>query len=207
MKYRRSFALALFMLCCLAAAGKDKKKVLLPDDVLQARTVLVVIDPGAGIAIDNPNANRKAQEDVEKALLKWGRFTIVMNLSEADLVIVVRTGSETMARPMIAGVPNNNRPVMIDPTESGGQIGGRSGNPAQPGDPTNAQPQRPTPQVEVGPAEDMFAVYRGKRENALDSSAVWRYMANDALRSPGVPAVEVFKKLIADAEKQKAATP
>ncbi len=33
---------------------------------------------------------------------------------------------------------------------------------------------------------------------------VWRYTAKDALESPGVPAVEVFRKLIADSEKQLA---
>jgi hypothetical protein len=53
----------------------------------------------------------------------------------------------------------------------------------------------------------MFVVYRGKRDDALDSPAVWRYSAKDALRSPGVPAVDAFRKLIAEAEKQQAATP
>jgi hypothetical protein len=53
----------------------------------------------------------------------------------------------------------------------------------------------------------MFAVFRGKRDDALHSSPVWRYIAKDALRSPSVPAVDAFRKLIAEAEKQKAATP
>jgi hypothetical protein len=35
----------------LVAAGKDKKKMILPKDVLEAKTVLVVIDPDAGIAL------------------------------------------------------------------------------------------------------------------------------------------------------------
>jgi hypothetical protein len=53
----------------------------------------------------------------------------------------------------------------------------------------------------------MFVVYRGKIDDTLDYPAVWRYIAKDALRSPSVPAVDVFRKLIAEAEKQKAATP
>jgi hypothetical protein len=53
----------------------------------------------------------------------------------------------------------------------------------------------------------MFAVYRGKRDNALDAPAIWRYSTRDALSSPGVPAVDAFKKLIAEAEKQQAAKP
>jgi hypothetical protein len=65
----------------------------------------------------------------------------------------------------------------------------------------------PHPQVEVAPTQDMFAVYRGKRDNALDSPAVWRYSVKDALRSPSVPAVDVFRNLINEAEKQQSATP
>ena len=70
-----------------------------------------------------------------------------------------------------------------------------------------AQPQSSHPQVEVGPAQDMFVVYRGKRDNALDYPAVWRYIAKDALRSPDVPAVDEFRKLIAKSEKQQTAAP
>jgi hypothetical protein len=36
---------------------------------------------------------------------------------------------------------------------------------------------------------------------------VWRYAGQDALRSPGVPAVDAFRKLILEAEKQQAAQP
>jgi hypothetical protein len=168
--------------------------------------VLVVVDPDSGIALDAPNANRAALEDVEKALMNWGRFELAMDVSTADLVISLRRGNGKIAQPTIGGVPNNGRPVIFEPTDSGGRIGGRSGNPPQAGDPTNTQPQgRPTEGVEVGPSEDMFVVYRGKRDNALDYPAVWRYTAKDALRSPAVPAVDEFRKLIVEAEKQRAA--
>ena len=73
--------------------------------------------------------------------------------------------------------------------------------------PAGAQRPNPSPQVEVGTGDDVFAVYRGKRDNALDAPAVWRYAGQDALRSPGVPAVDVFRKLILEAEKQQAAQP
>lgn len=207
MRYRRILAFSLLLVCCLVAAGKNKKKTLLPFDVLEARTVLVVIDPDAGVAIDAPYANRTAQEDVEKALMNWGRFTVALDISTADLVISVRKGNGKIAQPTIGGTPVNNRPVILDPTDSGIGMGGHTGRPPQQGDPTGAQPQSPHAQVETGQAEDTFIVYRGKRDDALDSAPVWRYSAKDALRSPGVPAVDEFRKLIVEAEKQQAAQP
>jgi hypothetical protein len=207
MRYGKSLALALLVMCCLVAKGKDKKKILLPDDILQARTVLVVVDPEAGVAIDDPLANRKAQEDVEKALMNWGRFTLAMEASNADLIISVRKGTGRVVQPTIGGVPINNRTVIFEPTDSGGRVGGHTGNPPGGGDPTNSQPRGPTPQVEAGSAQDLFEVFRGKDSGGLDSPPVWRYTAKDALKAPSVPAVDAFRKLIAEAEKQKAATP
>jgi hypothetical protein len=167
----------------------------------------VVVDPEAGVAVDDPLTNRKAQEDVEKALMNWGRFTLAMEASNADLIISVRKGSGKIVQPTVAGVPINNRAVIFEPTDSGGRVGGHTGNPPGGGDPTSSQPRSPTPQVEGGPAEDMFVVFRGNRNNPLDYPPVWRYIEKNALRSPSVPAVDAFRKLIAEAEKQRADTP
>ncbi len=207
MRLHKGLAILFLIMGCMLATAKDKKKVLLPDDILEARTVLVLVDPEAGVAVDDPMANRKAQEDVEKALMNWGRFSLAMEESNADLIITVRKGSGRVVEPTVAGVPINNRPVIFEPTDSGGRIGGHTGNPQGAGDPSNSQPQSPGQQIEAGPAQDMFVVFRGKREDPLEFSAVWRYIAKDALRSPSVPAVDEFRKLIAEAEKQKAARP
>ena len=208
MRWQRGLAASLGLaMCCVAAAGKDKKKVLLPADVLQARTVLVVIDPEAGVSPEAPYANRTAQENVEKALMKWGRFELATDVSTADLVISVRKGSGKIVQPTIGGIPNNNRPIIFEPTESGGRAGGSRGTPPMGGDPTAPRRSDPTPQVEVGSREDTFEVYRGKRNNALDTSSVWRYSGKDALKAPAVPAVEAFRKLIAEAEKQQNSNP
>jgi len=86
-------------------------------------------------------------------------------------------------------------------------MGGRVGNPQDAGDPSDTEPGNPHPQIEVGSSQDMFVVYRGKQDRPLNSSPVWRYTAANALRSPGVPAVEEFHKLIAESEKQQAAKP
>lgn len=209
MPYRKSLAVSLLLASCLVASGKDKKKVLLPADILQARTVLVVVDPGAGIVAEAPLANPTARDDVEKALMSWGRFCLVPNGTDADLIITVRKGNGKIAQTTIGGVPVNNRPVIMQPTDSGGRIGAQNPGPTIAGDPSNPSwpSQGPRPQEEIGPTQDMFVVYRGGRDNPLDSPPVWRYSAKDALRSHDVPAVEEFQKLITEAEKQQAAKP
>ena len=205
MRYRRVLACSLgFVMLCMLAAGKDKKKILLPQDVLDARTVLVVIDPDAGVSLDSPNANRTALDNVERELMKWGRFELATDVSTADLVITVLKGNGKIAQPTIGGIPNNNRPIIFQPTDSGGRAGGSQGTPPMAGDPTARRTSDPSPQVEVGAADDMFVVYRGKRDNALDAPPVWRYTAKNALNSPEVPAVDAFHKLIVEAEKQAA---
>lgn len=75
------------------------------------------------------------------------------------------------------------------------------------GDPTAPRLGDPKPQVEVGARDDTFEVYRGKRNNPLETSAVWRYNGKDALKGPAVPAVEAFQKVILEAEKQLNSTP
>jgi hypothetical protein len=203
MLHRRSLTISVLLMSCLVATAKDKKKGLLPPDVLRAHTVLVLVDPSAGTDLQNPNANRTAQEYVEKALMEWGRFSLALDAQTADLIITVRKGSGKIAQPTLGGIPNNNRPVVLEPTDSGGRVA------VQPGSPPPSDPQ---PQVEVGQSQDMFVLYRCTTKddpnwNPLDAPPVWRYTAKDALQSPGVPAVEVFRKLIADSEKQLAATP
>jgi hypothetical protein len=64
--------------------------------------------------------------------------------------------------------------------------------------------------MEAGSPQDTFVVYRGSTQpdqSPLDSPSVWRYSGKDALASPSVPAVEVFRKLIAESEKQLASHP
>jgi len=199
--------LLLLLFASLAVAG-NKKKILLPAYVLKARTVVVLIDPNAGISPIAPLANKTAQDDVEKAIMKWGRLTPVLDPQTADLVITVRKGSGKIAQPTIGGMPTNDRPVVVQPTDSGIRIGGQQGR--SPGAPTQSQPQdtRPSPQTEVGPSEDTFAVYEGRLGGPFDQQApAWRYINKEALHSPNVPAVAEFRKLIEEAEKQQKTKP
>lgn len=195
-------AFSLLLICPILGPAKNKKKILLPDDVLEAKTVLVVVDPGAGIALDAPNANRQALEDVESALTNWGRFRLVRNEYNADLVISIRKGSGKVAQPTIGGVPIDNRPVIVEPTTDASIE-----HPPIPGTATQTRVPDPHPQLEAGPSDDIFVVYRGKRENPTDHPSVWRFNGKEGLRSPGVPAVDAFRRLVVEAEKQRAANP
>ena len=221
MLYRRGFAVSVVLVCCLVAAAKDKKKALLPADVLRAQTVLVMVDPEAGVDTEDPGANRIARENVEGALARWGWLRPLPGGSTADLIIVIRKGNGKAAQPTIGGTPANETPPVIGQrTGSTTQIGGGAGN--VPGcDPSDVRcgasdSESPSnigpisggahPQVDFGSTEDMFAVYRGG-PNALDAPAVWRYTAKDALDAPEVRAVEAFRKLVAESEKQLANKP
>jgi hypothetical protein len=187
--------------------AKDKKKPVLPEYVLRARTVRVVIAPDSGEPLEQPMANSTARDNVEKALSEWGRYQVVMDGQESDLVIAVRTGSGKMVQPTIKGGPIDQRGGVAQGTDSTIRIGGAQGHP--PGsDPTmNPQDQGPHMSNEIGPSDDTFEVYRGNTADALDAPPVWRYIAKDCLRAPNIRAVEEFRKAIADSEKPQVPQP
>jgi hypothetical protein len=197
--------LVLLILFVPPAIAKDKNKSSLPEYVLRARTVLVVIAPEAGEPINEPMANSSARQNVEQALLEWGRLQPVLDGQESDLVIAVRTGSGKMVRPTIKGGPIDNRPGVVQPVEGGIRIGGQQGRPPSANDPSGyPQDRGPHLSNELGPSEDSLEVYRGG-QYALDSSPVWRYIAKDCLRPPAISAVEEFRKAIAKAEQPQPA--
>lgn len=196
------------------AKDKDKNKSALPEDVLRAQTVAVVVDPEAGEPVDRPMANATARENVEKALSEWGRYRVVMDGQPADLIISVRTGNRA-GTPTIKGGPIDQRGGVAQGTDSTVRIGGHTGQ--QPGmngpgsnypgsnnpgmDPMDRGPHMGT---EMGPSDDMFVVYRGGSGSyPLDAPPVWRYIAKNCLQAPDVTAVEKFRKLVTDSEKPK----
>ena len=198
--------LLIIVLVASAGIASGKKKDLLPAYVLKARTVLVMIDPNAGTSLTSPQANKTAQDDVEKALMKWGRFSPVLAGMPADLVITVRKGSGKLVEPTIGGEPKNDRPVIVQQTDSSIRVGTQIGRPP---DAPQSSPQdnKPHPQMEAGPPDDMFVVYEGSQGLHPDGPPVWHYYAKNALRSPDVPAVAEFRKLIEAAEKQQKTKP
>jgi len=72
MSSRLPIALLVVLLLTLPVVAKNKKKQTLPDLILKAQTVYVVIHPDAGEPLTDPTANRTAEDAVEKAIMKWG---------------------------------------------------------------------------------------------------------------------------------------
>jgi hypothetical protein len=203
MSLRGALLLTLVLLLLPLANAKDKKKVVLPDYVLRAHTVLIVINPDAGISPRSPNANFDARQDVERAVMNCGRFTLAMEPLSADLVISVRRGTGNAVSPTISAP--DNRPVIFNPSDQGARVGVQHGTPPPLTDPGMGGPinTRPHPGTQIGPSEDMFEVYRGRVEYPLDNATAWRYISKDSLKSPDVPAVAEFRKAIEESEKQQ----
>jgi hypothetical protein len=199
--------LTLVLLFTCFAAANTKKKESLPAEVLNAQTVVVLVDPDAGMSTSAPLANRTAQEDVEKALANWGRLKLVLiGGNNADLVITVRKGNGKIVQPTVSGEPTNDRPVVVVPSDSGIHIGVQQGRPP---DSTQPPPAETSPRLggEVGATEDTFLVYAGGSGAApLERAPVWRYVSKNGLHSPDVPAVAEFRKAVEAALKQQQKT-
>lgn len=198
---RTAFSVLLLLLIPISAFSKGKSKPIMPPYVLTARTVSVVIDPDAGESITDPRANQIAQKDVETALLKWGRFEPLIGTPSADLIIVIRKGHSKLVDQTIPDRRQNDRVGVINPTDNGISIGAQRGR--QPGMPDSTQdPRTPSPsQTEVSNGDDSFTVYDGKTDHPLDGAPAWKLVAKDCLHSHDVPAVDEFRKAIAEAEK------
>ena len=127
MAARVSSLFLLVILLATPAIAKDKNKSSLPEYVLRAQTVLVAINPDAGEPLDQPNANATARDNVEKALMNWGRFDLVLDGQESDLVIAVRTGNRKVVRPTVKGGPIDQRGGIAQTGDSTIRIGAQQG--------------------------------------------------------------------------------
>ena len=60
----------LFLLLVPFASAKDKKEIL-PEYVLEAKTVLVVVDPNAGVSSSNPSEKSNRSRGRGKSTHEW----------------------------------------------------------------------------------------------------------------------------------------
>jgi len=146
----------------------------LPKQVVHAKYVLVTTYFGDNLADARvPPDDRQAVADVEDAIRKWGRYTLVYESKNADLILLVRKGR-------VAGVQEG----------AGIHIGSNHPTPSV-GDITN---------VDAGDPRDTLAVYNGAQ--GVDSSPIWRGVESDGLKTPDLPLVKEFRaKVEATAKK------
>ena len=166
-----------------------------------------MISPGAGEPINDQSTNRAAQENVEKALTKWGRLRLVPDAQTADLILTVRTGHA--GAPTVQNAPGDNRPVTVQPGDGNIRLGGQQGRPPDASDPGLGAPASSNPRLgtELGSSDDTLEVYRGGSEYPLDAAPIWRYRSKNALKQPPLSAIEQFRKAIEDSEKQRQQKP
>jgi len=198
-----TIAVSLLVISAGVASANKTEKVHLPDYVLNAKTVLVVILPDAGEPMDDPSANRKAQEEVEKAFMRWGRYRLALDKDTADLVIGVRKGTGKGANPTIKGWPVDTRPATIEKTDNQKRVAGQQGRP-----PDLTQQGAPKEHshigMEAGAENDTFKVFQGGEQYTVDNPPVWMYIAKDGLKPPRVVAVEEFRKAVEESDKAAA---
>ena len=201
MRHRACCLAALVVICAVSVTANKKNKSVLPDVVLKAQTVCVLIQPNARELMSDPNANLKTQQEVEKALMKWGRLRLVSDVQTADLVIAVQKGTGKAADATVGGGPVDDRPVIVEGTDGAIRVGGHQGTPPPSTQYPGAETGRPSEGTQIGGSDDRLAVYLGAAEYPLDRAPIWNYSGKDALKAPDVKAVEEFRKAIAEAEK------
>jgi hypothetical protein len=88
----RKIYLCLAVVACFCVASLAKDKVVFPQEIVVARYVAVTTIEGSSITLANPD-DRQAVADVENAIRKWKRYTVVIRPEDADIVIAVRRGN------------------------------------------------------------------------------------------------------------------
>jgi hypothetical protein len=201
MRVRGLAWLASIVVLASCVVAKKKEKQVLPDAVLRAQTVFVVIQPDAKEPLTEPNANLKAQKAVEEALMKWGKFRLALDATTADIVISVEKGTGKVMSPTISGGPVDSRPADVEGDVSQIRIMGQKGHP--PDTTSTNDPSAPVHTgTQAGGSEDALRLFIGGGvEYPLDHAPVWMYSRKDALKGPEVSAVAELKKVFEESEK------
>lgn len=163
------YLLVLALLFAAPTVGA-KDKVIMPEAIAHATYVMVTTYDGDVFSPDLRPDDRQAVADVQKALEKWGRYTLVYSAHEAELILVVRTGHAVEIR---GGL---QRGTTVGPGGAPGSAGQVIG--AEVGDPQD------TLEAFISPAD------------IKTSTPLWRSRAVDGLKSPEMPLMKEFREKV-----------
>jgi hypothetical protein len=191
MKPYKAAVVLLAFVPMLASARKKSSQPKIPAVFNQAQYVYVRAMDGDEFNPYLLPEDRQAIADVETAIQKWGRYVLVYQRSQADLVFIVRTGRLATARGNV-GVFHGPAPIPTQGPFGRGQVGqgpGQQGNrlPPQAGNGTLVGAGG-----EVGPANDLLWVCMPNTDGTL-SSPLWSRTEQDGLESPNLPLLKKFE--------------
>ena len=209
---RSTWILGSVLLAALAVAQQKPISLQYQRDFVEARTIAVVAASQSQLSAEGAQENERARLEVQQALRNWGKYQVTQDTRSADLIVVVRKGH----RQATTVDPSSPPPVVFGPGDSGTNIGIHRGQnpPLSRTDPTSTRVSSARIGSEISSGEDLFEVYLGSTplpgdasrnmtQYPLDEPPAWSYAADDALKSPKLEAVVVFRKAVEAAEKKK----
>jgi hypothetical protein len=178
MRFR--FLFLVLSLLVLTPPANAKKKDF-PQEIVKASSVTIMFLSASGPAGNAftpglSSQDRAALTDVETAFRKWRRYSVLLDPRQADLIIAVRTGQQTVK----AGV-------------GVGKQGGTKTTQADYG-------------LDIGPTADMIQVYSGNVDFSGYGGAgpvLWTGAECHGLAAPDLPLLERFKKEVEQAAQGK----
>lgn len=167
---------SVWLLFVFALALKAEDKTSISAVVKNATYVMVTTYSGDVFSPGVTPDDRHAVQNVQSAIEKWGRYKLVYNRGEADLVLVVRTGRLAEVK---GGVQVGTQRVGDTTSRShGAAIGG-----------------------EVGDPQDTLEVYMASQ--GIKGPPLWRGRAQDGLKPPEMQLVQEFRSKVEASEKKK----
>lgn len=170
------WGLVLLLTSTLLAQKRDKDPTAgFPRALLHAQYVYVTSMTGGEFNVSTYPEDRAVIHTVQGALQKWGRYTLVYEPEDADLIFNVRPGRELEAR---AG-------VRVSP--------GSAPSPAGTGMPSSAAEMVG---AGLGPADDYVEVLMPVPTDKLNVSGatlLWRRTRHNGL-ADGAPLIQEFRK-------------
>ena len=171
---KRMASVWLLLVFVLALKAEDKNPIQAV--VKNATYVMVTTYSGDIFSPDVSPDDRRAAQNVQDAIQKWGRYKLVYNRGDADLILVVRTGRLAEVK---GGVQVGTQRVGDTTSRShGSAIGG-----------------------EVGDPQDTLEVYMASR--GINGPPLWRGRAQGGLKAPEMQLVKEFRSKVEAPEKKK----